>query len=57
MNQMPEESGKLFVVYRPSSDAKPSLSAVGQLNHKTPAIDKAAPALLMQGRPVYLAVP
>ena len=57
MNQLPEEAGRLFVVYRQSPDTKLLLSAVGRFDRKTPTIDTTVPSLRAQGRPVYLEVP
>lgn len=57
MKEMPKETGKLFIVYRPTTDSKPAMATVGRLDQGTSTIDATTPTLLVAGRPIYLEVP
>jgi len=57
MNRAPDGGGPLLVVHRPSSGGKPVLARAGRFDGKTASVDAAVPSVLVEGRPVYLAVP
>ena len=52
-----KEDGRLMVVSRSNPVAKPRLDEIGRAHGGTLTIDTGKSALLVEGRPVYLAVP
>jgi hypothetical protein len=52
-----DQSGDLFIVRRPTTGAKVVIEMVGRLDKGIIRIDSAKKDSLLEGRPVYLAVP
>jgi hypothetical protein len=57
MKQAPAGTGKLFIVCLQTSGGKSILAPVGQLDRNTTTIDTKSTSALVEGRPIYLAVP
>jgi hypothetical protein len=57
MNRVPDESGSLFVLCRQTAKQKPTLSKVGRFDRQAAIIDTTMKSMLVEGRPVYLAIP